>query len=70
MKLRATISIEFDAEDAIEARNMKRQIEAHVGDLAASYDDFKLVFTERRQRRRPRAPAPSVVYQPAATVSQ
>lgn len=66
MKLRATISIDFEAEDAIEARTKKREIEARLAALQETYDDMSLVVTERRPRTRPRAPAPAVVYSPAA----
>lgn len=66
MKLRATISIDFEAEDVIEARNKRRDIEAQLAALNGVYDDLSLVVTERRPRTRPRAPAPVAVYQPDA----
>ena len=64
MKLRATISIDFEAQDVIEARSKKREIEAGLSSLQAAYDEMSLVVTERRPRIRSRAPAPAVVYQP------
>lgn len=70
MKLRATISIEFEAQDVIEARAKKRQIEARLAALQADYNDMNMVVTERRPRTRPRAPAPMVVYRPATGVAQ
>ncbi|WP_333591053.1 hypothetical protein [Brevundimonas sp.] len=67
MKLRATISIDFEAEDVLDARSKKREIETRLQALQATYDDLSLVVTERRPRIRPRAPAPAAVYRPAAT---
>lgn len=69
MKLRATISIDFEAEDVIDARSKKREIEARLAALRGAYDDMSLVVTERRPRSRPRAPAPTTVYRPAAGVA-
>lgn len=66
MKLRATISIDFEAEDAIEARSKKREIESRLMALRGTYEGLSLVVTERRPRLRPRAPAPVAVYRPTA----
>ena len=59
MKLRATISIEFDAEDVFDARRQQHAIAARVQALEETGLAVKLAFTERRPRVRPRAPAPS-----------
>lgn len=62
MKLRATISIEFEAEDALEARERMRDIERLAAPIIAQYESADCLFQERRPRTRPRAPAPEKIY--------
>ena len=59
MRLRATIVIDIDAADFVEAADHQRTIEAHVADLKRAYGEASLDFRESRTARRGRQKAPS-----------
>jgi hypothetical protein len=50
MKLRANVTIEFDAEDFVEAAKHQRVLEQFLQPIAEQYLDVKLVIRERRER--------------------
>ncbi len=59
MKLRATIVIDIDAADFVEAADHQRTIEGFLIDLKQNYGDAALDFRESRTARRGRQKAPS-----------
>jgi hypothetical protein len=59
MKLRATIVIDIDAADFVEAADHQRTIEGFLIDLKRNYGDAALDFRESRTTRRGRQKTPS-----------
>lgn len=64
MRLRATIVIDIDAADFVEAAAHQRTIEAHVADLKRAYGEASLDFRESRTPRRGRRRPPTRVPPP------
>lgn len=58
MRLRATIVIDIEAADFVEAAEHQRTIETFVTDLKTTYGQTALDFCERRTPRRGRRLAP------------
>ncbi len=54
MRLRATIVIDIEAADFVEAADHQRKIETFVTELKAAYGEVTLDFCERRTPRRGR----------------
>lgn len=50
MKLRANVTIEFDAEDYVDAAKHQHALEQILQDITEKYADAKLVIRERRER--------------------
>lgn len=59
MRLRATIVIDVEAADFVEAADHQRMIEACVVDLKARYGEVSLDFRESRTARRGRRRTPT-----------
>jgi hypothetical protein len=59
MRLRATIVIDIDAADFVEAADHQRSIETFLGDLKRNYQNAALDFRESRTSRRGRQKPPS-----------
>ncbi len=62
--LRATITIDIEADDHLSAEQAKRSIAAHYDRLRLEHRDAVLVFKQRKPRVRRRACAPTVVVAP------
>lgn len=58
MKVRATITIDIDAVDFIEAAEHQRQVETLLGEVKKAYGAAVLDFRERRTSRRDRIRVP------------
>jgi hypothetical protein len=50
MKLRANVTIEFDAEDYVDAAKHQHVLEQFLQHIIEKYSDAKLVIRERRER--------------------
>lgn len=59
MKYQATITVDFEAEDVYAERRHKARLEAFLNSLNTEYVDPALSVRVRRNRVRPRAPAPA-----------
>ncbi len=49
VRLKATIVIELDAADYLEAAELQRQLESHMGVLRGDYPQVTVAVTERRR---------------------
>lgn len=63
IRMRATITIEIEAEDYLDAQRAKASIEARFTEIRQMHEDASLEFRQRRLRPRPRpgAPGPIIV---------
>lgn len=59
--MRATITIEIEAEDYLDAQRAQASIEAQFTEIRHRHEDARLEFRQRRLRRRPRPSAPGPV---------
>ena len=50
MRLRAQITLEFDAADYIDAAEHQRTLEEHLQHIVRSYPNARLAIRERRER--------------------
>lgn len=55
MRLRAQITLEFDAADYIDAAEHQRSLEEHLQRVAGDYPNARLAIRERREREAERA---------------
>ena len=61
IRLRATITIDIEAADYLDAQQTKASIEAQFTELRQRHEVASLEFRQRRPRRRPRPGAPGPV---------
>ena len=63
IRLRATITIDIEAGDYLDAQQVKASIEAQFTEIRQRHEVANLEFRQRRPRRRPRpgAPGPIIV---------
>lgn len=63
IRLRATITIDIEADDYLEAQRARALIEAQFTEIRERHEDAGLEFRQRRPRLRPRpgAPGPLIV---------
>jgi hypothetical protein len=66
----AVITLEFEAQDWIEAKAREREIKALVDSVREDFQDVKLRVIERRPRRAKRAPAPVRLINEVASTSR
>ena len=57
MRLRAQITLEFDAADYVEAAEHQRLLEEHLQHIIRDYSNARLAIRERRERDTERASA-------------
>ncbi len=50
MRLRAQITLEFDAADYVDAAEHQRLLEQHLGQINQNYPNARLAIRERRER--------------------
>lgn len=50
MRLRAQITLEFDAADYVDAAQHQRLLEEHLQQITANYANARLAIRERRER--------------------
>lgn len=61
IRMRATITIEIEVEDYLDAQQAKASIEAQFTEIRQRHEDASLEFRQRRLRLRPRPGAPGPV---------
>lgn len=63
IRLRATITIDIEVGDYLDAQHAKASIEAQFTEIRQRHEDASLEFRQRRPRQRPRpsAPGPTIV---------
>ena len=61
IRLRATITIDLEAEDSVQAEGLKAKLANEYELLRREYLSAKLEFRQRKTRSRPRAASPAVV---------
>lgn len=66
IRMRATITIDIEVENYLDAQQAKASIETQFTEIRQSHKDASLEFRQRRLRRRPRPGAPGPVIVPYA----
>ena len=66
IRMRATITIDIEVENYLDAQQAKASIETQFTEIRQSHKDASLNFKQRRLRRRPRPGAPGPVIMPYA----